>query len=160
MTIRKLIILSAGLIMAGMLTVNAAENMQKSLKSIKAYAPAEASVTFVELGSVNCVPCKMMQPVMKDIESKYKGQVKVIFYDVWKEENRLYAEKYKIRAIPTQVFLDKNGREFFRHEGFYPTEEIVKVLSKQGIKQTDSSAKTPEKTYNTGTKMQPGEVCK
>jgi thioredoxin 1 len=122
--------------------------------------PNQYSVTFVELGSVNCVPCKMMQPVMKDIENKYQGQVKVIFYDVWKEENRLYAEKYKIRAIPTQVFLDKNGREFFRHEGFYPTEEIIKVLSKQGIKQADCSAKTPEKTDNTGTKMQSGEVCK
>ena len=29
-------------------------------------------VTFVELGSVNCIPCKQMQPVMKAIEEKYK----------------------------------------------------------------------------------------
>ena len=40
-------------------------------------------VTFVELGSVNCIPCKMMQPVMADIEKEYGDSVKVIFYDVW-----------------------------------------------------------------------------
>jgi thiol-disulfide isomerase/thioredoxin len=38
-------------------------------------------VTFVELGSVNCIPCKQMQPVMKAIEKKYGEQVKVIFYN-------------------------------------------------------------------------------
>ena len=41
-------------------------------------------VTFVELGSVNCIPCKQMQPIMKSVEEKYGDQVKVIFYDVWK----------------------------------------------------------------------------
>ena len=41
-------------------------------------------VTFIELGSVNCIPCKQMQPVMKSIEEKYGEQIKVIFYDVWK----------------------------------------------------------------------------
>jgi thioredoxin 1 len=90
--------------------------------------------TFVELGSVNCVPCKMMQPVMKDIEKEYGDQVKVIFHDVWTSEGKPYGEQYKIKAIPTQIFLDKEGKEFFRHLGFFPTEEIEKVLEKRGIK--------------------------
>ena len=91
-------------------------------------------VTFVELGSVNCIPCKKMQPVMKAIEEKYKEQVKVVFYDVWKDDQKEYAEKYGIKLIPTQVFLDENGKEFFRHEGFYPEKEIEKLLLKKGIK--------------------------
>ena len=37
-------------------------------------------VTFVELGSVNCIPCKMMQPVMEAIEQEFGEQIKVIFY--------------------------------------------------------------------------------
>ncbi len=101
-----------------------AEN-QKQKKSI---------VTFIELGSVNCIPCKMMQPVMKNIEKKYGNQVKVIFYDVWTQEQRPYAEKYGIRLIPTQIFLDKNGKEFHRHEGFYPEAEIDKILQSKGAK--------------------------
>ena len=91
-------------------------------------------VTFIELGSVNCIPCKQMQPVMKSIEEKYGEQVKVIFYDVWKADQKQYAQKYGIRLIPTQVFLDEEGKEFHRHEGFYPKSEIEKLLQAQGLK--------------------------
>ena len=90
-------------------------------------------VTFIELGSVNCVPCKMMQPIMDEIEKEYPNQVKVVFHDVWTDKGKPYAEKYGIRAIPTQIFLDKDGNEYFRHTGFFPKEELVKVLKKQGV---------------------------
>ena len=93
-----------------------------------------SKVTFVELGSVNCIPCKQMQPVMKTIEEKYGNQVKVIFYDVWKEDQKKYATQYGIKLIPTQVFLDANGKEFHRHEGFYPEAEIYKILQGKGLK--------------------------
>jgi len=95
---------------------------------------AKPKVTFIELGSVNCIPCRMMQPVMKNIEKKYGDQIKVIFYDVWTQEQRKYADIYKIRVIPTQVFLDANGKEFHRHEGFYPEAEIDKILESKGLK--------------------------
>jgi len=98
-------------------------------------------VTFVELGSVNCIPCKKMQPIMKSIEEKYGSQVKVVFHDVWKEDQKHYAEKYKIGLIPTQVFLDENGKEFFRHEGYYPEKEIDKLLQKRGLKPEENKSK-------------------
>ncbi len=91
-------------------------------------------VTFVELGSVRCIPCKMMQPIMNDIEKNYAGQVKVVFHDVWTPEGKPFAQDFKIRVIPTQVFLDKDGKEYFRHEGFFPKEELVKVLKQKGVK--------------------------
>ncbi len=88
-------------------------------------------IEFVELGSVNCIPCKKMQPIMKSIEEKYKGLVKVTFHDVWKDETP--AKKYGINLIPTQVFLDANGKELMRHEGFYPEDDIDKFLQSQGV---------------------------
>ncbi len=94
---------------------------------------SSAKVTFVELGSVNCIPCKQMQPIMKSIEEKYGEQIKVIFYDVWKEDQKKYAQQYGIKLIPTQVFLDANGKEFHRHEGFYPETEIDKILQGKGL---------------------------
>jgi len=93
-----------------------------------------AKVTFVELGSVNCIPCKQMQPIMKSIEEKYGDQVKVIFYDVWKEDQKKYAQQYGIKLIPTQVFLDAKGKEFHRHEGFYPEADIDKIFQGRGLK--------------------------
>ncbi len=105
-----------------------------TIKTIEAKPKAkEIKVTFVELGSVKCIPCKMMQPIMKEIGEEYKDQVKIVFYDVWTEEGKPYAEKYRIRVIPTQVFLDKEGNEFFRHEGFFPKEELIKVLKMKGV---------------------------
>lgn len=88
-------------------------------------------IEFVELGSVNCIPCKKMQPVMKSIETKYKGLVKVTFHDVWKDTK--IAEVYGIDLIPTQVFLDANGKELMRHQGFFAEEEIDKYLQTQGV---------------------------
>ena len=91
-------------------------------------------VTFVELGSVNCIPCKQMQPVMEAVEDKYGDQLRVVFYDVWKPEQKHFAQEYGIKLIPTQVFLDENGEEFHRHEGFYPESEIDKILQSKGLK--------------------------
>ncbi len=98
------------------------------------FGQPKTKVTFIELGSVNCIPCKKMQPVMKAIEAKYGEQVKVTFYDVWTDAQKPMAEKYGIKLIPTQVFLDENSKEFFRHEGFYPEKEIDKILLGKGIK--------------------------
>ena len=96
-------------------------------------------ITFVELGSVKCIPCRQMQPVMKAIEEKYGDQIEVVFYDVWIPEQRKYAEEYDIRLIPTQVFLDKDGNEIFRHEGFFPEESIDKLLREQGLSPREKS---------------------
>lgn len=91
-------------------------------------------VTFIELGSVRCIPCQQMQPVIKSIEEKYGEYVKVVFHDVWTNDGAPYAKQYGIEAIPTQVFLDSNGREYFRHVGFFSEEDLVKVLQMKGVK--------------------------
>jgi len=122
-------------------TISAANFAQVSSKSVKHKTVTghkkqitRHKVTFIELGSVRCIPCKEMQPIMKSIEEKYGSQVKVIFYDVWTPLGKTYGDKYTVQLIPTQVFLDKNGKEFFRHEGFFPEEELVKVLKSKGVK--------------------------
>jgi len=108
---------------------NESSNNQHSEDVKKQY-----TVTFVELGSVRCIPCKKMQPIMDEIEKEYKDQVKVVFHDVWTSEGKPFASKYKIKLIPTQIFLDSEGKEYFRHEGFFPKEDIIKVLKEKGVK--------------------------
>lgn len=95
---------------------------------------SKAKVTFIELGSVNCIPCRQMQPVMKAVEKKYGEQISVVFYDVWKPDQKKYASIFGIKLIPTQIFLDETGQEFFRHEGFFPEAEIDKILMNKGLK--------------------------
>ena len=107
----------------------------KTVVKAKAKVKVKPLITFVELGSVNCIPCKQMKPVMAEIEKTYGDKIQVVFHDVNVE--RQWSSTYKIKLIPTQVFLDKNGKEFFRHEGFYPASEIKKLVDKKlGIKRT------------------------
>jgi thioredoxin 1 len=121
--------------LVGVLSINCnAAGSKTDEKSSTAAAEETYLVTFVELGSVRCIPCKMMQPIMKEIEKDYAVQVKVVFHDVWTPEGEPFAESYKIRVIPTQVFLDKEGKEYFRHEGFFPKDELIKVLQQKGVK--------------------------
>jgi thioredoxin 1 len=94
---------------------------------------SEPIITFVELGSTTCTPCRRMQPVIKSVEDRYGDQIKVIFYDVWKEEHRSEVIKFKIRLIPTQVFLDKTGKEVLRHEGYFPESAIDEFLQTRGL---------------------------
>ena len=88
-------------------------------------------VTFIELGADRCIPCKQMQPIMKEIAEAYSDRVQVVFYDVWKDPEP--ARKYGIQLIPTQVFLDQKGKEIFRHVGLFPKEEIIELLKKHGV---------------------------
>jgi len=89
-------------------------------------------VTFLELGADRCIPCKKMQPIMKEIAAAFPDRVQVVFYDVWKDPAP--AEKYGIQLIPTQVFLDQKGKEIARHVGLFPKEEILELLKKHGVR--------------------------
>jgi len=102
--------------------------------SVRAAAPAVGKkVTLIELGSMKCTPCQMMHIILKEIKSEFSEDVNVVFYNVRTKAGRPLAEKYRIGMIPTQIFLDENGDEFFRHEGYFPKKEIVKVLKQKGV---------------------------
>jgi len=122
---------SASILLASLLILFTSGSAQSGKDNQKQF---KYKVTFIELGSTLCIPCQQMQPIMKSIEEKYARQVKVVFHDVWTEAGAPYGKQYNIEAIPTQVFLDENGKEFFRHVGYFPEEELVKVLKDKGVK--------------------------
>ena len=123
--------LSVFILLIGIFSTNYAQNPQQDKQNKNAI---KYKVTFIELGSVRCIPCQQMQVVMKSIEKKYGSQVNVVFHDVWTPEGKPFGKQYGIEAIPTQVFLDENGKEFSRHVGYFPEEELVMVLKQKGVK--------------------------
>lgn len=94
--------------------------------------PVKGMVTLIDLGATECVPCKMMAPIMEKMEKKYQGRAAIVFIDVWK--NRDQVSRFGIRAIPTQIFYDAAGREVYRHVGFMSEAAIVEQLTRMGIK--------------------------
>jgi len=84
----------------------------------------------LELGSHSCTPCKKMMPVITELDAEQEKFI-VSFVDVWKATEK--SKEYNIAAIPTQLFFDADGKELFRHTGFYPKEDILAKWNDLGI---------------------------
>ncbi|MEO0049532.1 MAG: thioredoxin domain-containing protein [candidate division WOR-3 bacterium] len=97
--------------------------LEKALKSGKP--------TVLDLGAGHCVPCKMMKPIFEELQKEYGDRANIILLEI--SEYRQIANKYNVRIIPTQIFFDKKGNVFWRHEGFLSKEEIVKKLKEMGM---------------------------
>jgi thioredoxin 1 len=94
--------------------------------------PVKGMVTLIDLGADQCVPCKMMAPILTKLQKDYKDRAVVVVIDVYKNIDQ--ARRFGIRAIPTQIFFDKNGTEVYRHMGFMSEKAIVEQLTKMGVK--------------------------
>lgn len=98
-------------------------------------APAAATTRalprLVDLGTTTCVPCKAMLVVIAELEKAYPGELAVEFVNVQTEPEK--AEPYGVRVIPTQVFVGADGRELFRHTGYFSTAQIVKKWAELGV---------------------------
>jgi len=94
--------------------------------------PEKGMVTMLDLGAHKCVPCKMMAPIIKELQEEYRGKAAILFIDVWQHKDE--AQKYGIRAIPTQIFYDSTGKEVRRHVGFMDKKSIVAILKELGVK--------------------------
>jgi thioredoxin 1 len=100
-------------------------------------AKAEGKIVMLELGSVGCIPCEQMKPVMQKLRETYTDKLEVIFIDV-RVDNKT-GRRFGANMIPTQVFLNKTGKEFHRHVGFYSYEEIAPILKKNGLSAPETS---------------------
>jgi len=100
---------------------------------LEASEPLVGKVTLMELGSEWCLPCKMMRPILEGLQKKYPKDLKVVIVDVQKDKQA--AIKYQVKVIPTQIFFDREGKEFKRHVGYMPEKEIMKVLNELKVSQ-------------------------
>ena len=91
----------------------------------------ESLPVLVDLGANKCKACKMMAPILEELKREFSETFDVRFIDVW--ENPQAGERYGIRMIPTQIFYDGEGKELFRHEGFFGREEILAKWEEFGL---------------------------
>ena len=88
--------------------------------------------SLIDFGADGCRACDMMTPILKTLKTKCAGKLNVGFVHVRKHQ--ILAARYGIRSIPVQVFFDKDGKEVFRHAGFFALDEIEKKLAEMGVK--------------------------
>jgi thioredoxin 1 len=85
----------------------------------------------LDLGAGKCIPCKMMKPILDDLKASYANRFTTEFIDVW--QNPDAGKQYGIEVIPTQIFYDDEGKELFRHVGFFSKEDILAKWKELGV---------------------------
>jgi thioredoxin 1 len=131
------------------LTLNVTEKLD--LQKLKSYNVP----IIIEFGSDSCIPCKQMAPIIEALNEELQGKAIIKFVDVW--ENQSFADGYPISVIPTQIFIDANGKPynpkdpdalqmklysdqntnqhtFTAHEGTITKEQLLTILKEMGMK--------------------------
>jgi thioredoxin 1 len=84
----------------------------------------------VEFGSTTCIPCRAMAPILAELRRDNGGKLEVEFVDVMRAPEQM--DKHNLNVIPSQVFFAPDGKELFRHEGFFPKDEILDQWQRLG----------------------------
>lgn len=76
-----------------------------------------------------CSECLTSKPILNEMQQEYNKNFTVEYLDNGAEKNFPTSAKYDVQALPTQIFLDGNGKEIYRHAGVFDTKkEITKIL--------------------------------
>ena len=126
----RLLILLLMLVCFSLLLLGCGENTDLTSTSLEQVI-SNGKPTLAEFGRGVCIPCKEMKPILEELSVEYKGELNVVIVEV--DDNVDLTRQFGIMMIPTQIFLDSDGEEVFRHIGFYPKEEIIAQLEKMGI---------------------------
>jgi thioredoxin 1 len=83
----------------------------------------EKTPVLVDFTAVWCGPCKMLDPVVKQLAQDWYGKVKVFKLDV--DDCPDLAMNYQVMGVPTLI-LFKNGKPVERVTGYQPKDRLEK----------------------------------
>jgi thioredoxin-related protein len=72
-----------------------------------------------------------MAQVLGEIQSKYAGQISVMYYD--NTSNQRMFDKYNISVTPTIIIQSSSGSTIFRHEGAMSKEDLISTLKSMNL---------------------------
>ena len=125
---------AAAIVLKGNKSNNTANSSTAVAATTAAAAASDATAKLpklLDLGATKCIPCKAMAPILEELKKEYAGKMQVEFIDVWQNEDA--GKKYGVEMIPTQIFYDANGKELFRHTGFFGKEDILAKWKELGV---------------------------
>ncbi|MBS4173751.1 thioredoxin [Bacillus sp. FJAT-49736] len=84
-------------------------------------------LVLVDFWATWCGPCKMIAPVLEEVDSELSDKVKITKLDV--DENQETASKFGVMSIPTLILM-KDGKEIDKVIGYQPKEALVEFINK------------------------------
>lgn len=80
----------------------------------------------IKIGASWCVGCKVMGPRWKEIECEISW-LQTEYYDF--DENEEFVNKLNVTAMPTFIFLDKEGNEILRLTGEVEKDKLIETIN-------------------------------
>lgn len=116
-------------------TITRDEDWIQAQKTKAADNPVDRALTtgrpvMVDFGRGSCVPCKMMEPILRELKDEYAGRAEIVYIQI--DDYPALTQRHGIRAIPTQIFYDSEGQEYYRHQGFMGRADIIAKLAELG----------------------------
>jgi thioredoxin 1 len=84
-------------------------------------------VVLVDFWAPWCGPCKMIAPVLEELDGEISDKAKIVKVDV--DDNQETAGKFGIMSIPTLIVL-KDGEVVDKVVGFQPKEALSQLVAK------------------------------
>lgn len=84
-------------------------------------------LVLVDFWAAWCGPCKMIAPVLEELDADMNDKVKIVKVDV--DENQQTASEFGIMSIPT-LLLMKDGETVDKVVGFRPKEALAELVEK------------------------------
>ena len=85
----------------------------------------------VKLGSDKCIPCRAMNPIIKELAVEQDGKAVFLSLDVY--QNRELARQAGVRVIPTILFYDKHGQPKAKSEGGMSKEQLLNAIKEMDL---------------------------
>ena len=82
-------------------------------------------LVLVDFHATWCGPCKMLAPILKDVKSRLKGEVRIVKIDV--DKNQKLANDLAVRGVPTMI-LYKKGEQVWRQSGVVQAGDLEKII--------------------------------
>lgn len=88
----------------------------------------QSQLVLVDFWANWCQPCKMLDPILADLEDQFSTQIKFAKVDI--EKNMELAEKFHIQNIPAQIlFVNSQAKE--KVTGYKPKKQFEGYLSQK-----------------------------
>lgn len=90
---------------------------------------AEAKVKLLDFWAAWCGPCKIMNPIIEELEKQFEGKIMVEKIDVDAAESQAIVAKYRVMAMPT-YFIEKDGEVVEQFVGAQSKTTLINAINK------------------------------
>jgi thioredoxin 1 len=90
---------------------------------------SDKKVVLRDFWAIWCGPCKIMNPILEEIEKQYEGKITVEKHNMDEAQNQQLVEQYQVMAIPTYI-IEKDGAVADQFVGAQHKKTLTDALDK------------------------------